>query len=133
MAFAPQADHRMIISAALAAFCLLLAALSWQLSPTAGQLPAVVALLTAVPALLQLRLDSRKPTPAPAASPSWLSCLALLGGLYLTGFWIALPLYAAWSWHDRPRTAAFATAFVWTALALLHTRFDLYPGILWLR
>jgi hypothetical protein len=125
----------MIVSVSLAVFCLLIGGATWSLSPTAGRLPAIVASLTLAVLLAQLRQDWRAtPAPRPAAeTPDWRSCLLLVSGVYLAGFLVSLPLFAAWSWRKRPAVATGAMAAVFFALALLNLQFELHPGILWPR
>jgi hypothetical protein len=126
----------MIVSLALAAFCLLFCLLAFQLSATAGRLPALIAVLTLVPVLLQIRLDFQAPVSSTgelAAPPGWVGVLLLLGALYLVGFIVALPLYAAWSWRHRPIVAAAWMAGVLAGLWLLQQRVELFPGVLFAR
>lgn len=124
----------MIVPALLALFCLLITASSFGLSATAGWLPFVVALLTLAPVLAQLYLEWRSPrTAEPGSALDCRGCLLLLGALYLAGFLVALPLFAAWSWRQRPAVAAGATAAVLGSLLLLGLQVELYPGVLWPR
>jgi hypothetical protein len=124
----------MIIATLLALFCLVIAAASLGLSPTAGRLPALVAVLTLAPVLVQLYSEWRSPRSSSDASAlDCRGCLLLLGSLYLAGFLISLPLFAAWSWRKQPVVAAGATAAVFAALLLLGLQLELYPGVLWPR
>jgi len=127
------------VTAALALFCVALCVLASQLSSTAGRLPMIVALLTLVPVALQFRRDLRRPpaSPNPNASrerSATLSLLALLVVLYLAGFLVALPAFAAFHWRSRLGAAVAAAAIVFGVLyfgfgMLLHL--DLYEGAPW--
>ncbi len=123
----------MIVLAALVLFCGAIGLLSLQLSPTAGHVPAVVALLTLMPVLLQARLDflGRGVARYEPADTALLSYLLLPVLLYLAGFFVALPLYAGWCLRSRPVFAVVSTALVLVMLVLLHQHIAVYSGLVW--
>jgi hypothetical protein len=126
------------VTAALALFCVALCLLASQLSGAAGRLPLLVALLTLVPVALQFRRDLQRAPAAPNANASrersaTFLLLALLVVLYLAGFLVALPAFAAFHWRSRPGAAVAAAAivfgFLYFGFGLLHV--DLYEGAAW--
>lgn len=125
----------MTVTILLSLLCLACTGAAFQLSPAAGRLPATVAALTLIPLLLQFRLDRQSPR-APRAAPAAmgvLTLLILLALLFLTGFFVALPLYIGWCYRRRPGAALGAMCLTLALLALLHQQVELYGGVLWPR
>lgn len=123
----------MIVLAALVLFCGAIGLSSLQLSPTAGHVPAAVAVLTLLPILLQARLDflGRGAARHKSGDTAPMSFLLLPVLLYLAGFFVALPLYAGWCLRIRPGFALISMALVLAMLVLLHQHVAVYSGLVW--
>jgi hypothetical protein len=115
-----------MIPALLATLCLAIAASAINLSATAGRLPLVVALLTLIPVVIEARQSAHKPF----VPPPWRQFAGLIAGLWLIGFQIAVPLYAAWCWRENPRSAAVAAVITTLALWLIGQQVELFAGFL---
>lgn len=123
----------MIVLMALVVFCGTMGFCSLQLSPAAGRVPAIVALMTLVPILLQARAEyhGRGLVEAESKETVPLFYLLLLGSLYVAGFFITLPLYAGWCFRSRPVFAGFSIVLVLVMLMLLDQHAAVYSGLMW--